>query len=503
MVSVLLAFVELAYVSLYKERVTSSTAFILMETNAEETKEYLLEYFSVEQLSWLLLFVIPSYFILRGVIKLVEEMTFLEALKAIKCDLKMLLSNVVVQKIKRFRAAVNANYFRKILFGLVVLFLGISIYIKDNHHNYFALFQLHSGYNEYLLEKEKYKANFTGELPAKIKTSLRNETGEDVDETYVLIIGESSTRRHFGIYDYYRPTTPKLNQLKNELAIFNDVISPHSHTIPSLGKVLTFGNRENPNEKYKGSVVQLMKSAGFKTYWISNQVPIGINETMVSMIAQAADYTHYTNLGGKKELRSLDERVLPFFKKVLKDKSTNKKFIIVHLLGTHTNYKNRYPEPYSKFKGQVKTPFPSEGVFETINEYDNAVLYNDYIVSEIITSVKAVADKADEKAFALYFSDHGEDVYETVQFTGHSESIGSIPMFEVPFVCWTNSQSDLKRMQSFSARPYMTDDLIFSLADLAGIDFDGMDFERSIFNDSFKVRDRIIRGNINYNSLAK
>jgi heptose-I-phosphate ethanolaminephosphotransferase len=50
-------------------------------------------------------------------------------------------------------------------------------------------------------------------------------------------------------------------------------------------------------------------------------------------------------------------------------------------------------------------------------EYDNSVLYNDYVVSEII---KCFADK---DAVVLYFSDHAIDLFETDEkYCGHALS---------------------------------------------------------------------------------
>ena len=58
--------------------------------------------------------------------------------------------------------------------------------------------------------------------------------------TYVFIVGESANRNHFSLYGYKRNTTPRLEAMRDELVIFDDVISPDTHTIPSLRKVLLF-----------------------------------------------------------------------------------------------------------------------------------------------------------------------------------------------------------------------------------------------------------------------
>ncbi len=499
--SLILTFFEVGYVSLYKERITPSTAFILLETNTNEVKEYLNEYFDFDIILLLFIMIIPSLFILKGTNKLIKQTTFKQVLLDMWGDIKSILDNKILLDIKKFIEKIYSNKLKKIVLGVVIIIAAISIYIKDNHHKYNALYQLYEGYENYLEEVKKYKVFADSDLDNDIFSSLKSLNSKEEKETYIIVIGESSTRNHFGVYNYYRNTTPELNKIKNELVIFKDVISPHTHTIPALEKVLTFGDRENPDFKFKGSIVQLMKKAGFKTYWISNQVPIGVNETLVALIAKKSDYIHFTNLGGAKELRTQDVRLLPYFENVLKD-SENKKFIVVHLLGTHTQYENRYPKEYDIFKEIPPTPFPSEKSYSTINEYDNAVLYNDFVLSEIIKKTKSQLKK-DEKTFILYFSDHGEDVYETVDFTGHSEVIGSRPMFEIPFIYWSNDKSKIDKFSKYVNRKYMTDDLIYSIADLTNLSFNGDDKTKSIFNDTLQPRERIIKNNIDYDNYFK
>src|SRR5690606_13563847 len=493
--TLLMAFFEAAYVSIYKERITTSTAFILLETNFSETKEYLYEYFTLGIFLLALIFLIPSVFILIGVKKAIQQYTFKSAFKAIFEDIRTLVIFIESLWLKTQHKAL-----KKWLIGVVLLVLGTVIYLKSNHHKYHAAFQLFSGYEKYQQEVEKYKAFFSdSEKSSYLKTVQKNKN--DDKETLIITIGESTTKHHLGIYGYHRNTTPNLAKINDELVVFNDVISPHTHTIPALEKVLTFGTTNNPSDKELGSLVQLVKAAGYKTYWISNQIPVGINETMVTMLSKAADYSYFTNLGGEKELHSLDERVLPIIKKALSDKSA-KKVIFVHLLGTHTQYKNRYPKSFNQFKDAPSTPFGTQQAFDAINQYDNAVLYNDFVISEIISLLKSNATP-NEKQQMIYFSDHGEDVYQTVDFNGHSESIGSYPMFEIPFVFWSNNKNKLEKYKPFADRKYMTDDFIYSVADLLNITFEGMQSENSIFHPTFQTKQRIVKQHIDFDTEIK
>ena len=58
-------------------------------------------------------------------------------------------------------------------------------------------------------------------------------------QTHIFIIGESATRNHMSIYGYPRNTTPVLDSLRDELAVFTNVISSHVQTQASLRVALT------------------------------------------------------------------------------------------------------------------------------------------------------------------------------------------------------------------------------------------------------------------------
>src|SRR5690606_39947201 len=81
--------------------------------------------------------------------------------------------------------------------------------------------------------------------------------------------------------------------------------------------------------------------------------------------------------------------------------------IFLHLEGCHISYHKKYPDSFNFFTDTPKTKFNSAKAHQTINEYDNAVRYNDFVVSEVIDLVK----KANKNSYVMYFSDHGEEVF--------------------------------------------------------------------------------------------
>ena len=202
------------------------------------------------------------------------------------------------------------------------------------------------------------------------------------------MIGESTSRKHMSLYGYPRETTPQLDALKaanRNLTVFNNVVASRPYTIEVLQQVLTFADQEHPDRFLTDpSLMNLMKQAGYKTFWITNQQTMTKRNTMLTTFAQQTDAQFYLNNQRSQNASQLDGAVLAPFAKVLDDPAP-KKFIVVHLLGTHMNYKYRYPADYARFVDRQGAPAAlSDDQVEVYNSYDNAVLYNDYVVSSLI-----------------------------------------------------------------------------------------------------------------------
>jgi len=340
-----------------------------------------------------------------------------------------------------------------------------------------------------------------GQLAKKRSENLTVTNSSENQQTYIVILGESTTRRHLQLYGYKRQTNPKLSAIKDNLLVFDSVISPNVHTILSVEKICTLSNFIEPNKKKNGSIVQLANQAGFKTYWISNQRPVGIHESIPTLISSAAQIKNYVATDNYSE-SIFDEALLPYINKALEDKE-KKKVIFVHLIGTHSRYGYRYPKDKAYFKDNPKTTFSNTAkAVETINEYDNAVRYNDSIVNAIIK----MAQRKKENSYVLYFSDHGDDVFDSSQtFLGHNEFHGTNPMYEVPFIFWASEEYKMNhdffgKREQITHRKYNLEDFIHTFSHLSDIDFDKRDLSRSIFSETFKPRPRIIKKGENYDT---
>ena len=456
---------ESGFYYLYDVNFNASTIFILSGSNLRETWSFLISQIDLTLVLFTAIMFIPLAFIIPHLVKQIRFFSWF------------------IKPPSKLRRLISAGV---LAIGIVGT-LYITGMIGQNLPYVFVKTSL-----QYSQQTNAYNNLGLSDKIGGFKNAIRRRS--DNNEIFVVVIGESHTRHKMSLYDYDRPTNPKLEALKDELVIFDQVISASTNTIKSLERSLTLANYEDSTAIQKGSIVQLFNSVGFKTYWLSNQRPLGINESLLSKIASSADESNFINMATTNLSTPFDGELLEPFDAAIDDPYP-KKIIFLHLLGNHIDYNKRYPEQFGVFETLGDK---HQDIEEIIDAYDNATIYNDYILSEIIKRLKSKGSES----FMLYFSDHGEEVYQTKDLYGHSEEDASTPMYDVPFILWQSE--DFKKNRPFRFRPYrkyMTDDLLHSIGHLANIKYDAYEAERSVFSIYYRNRTRYIQGDIDYDKL--
>ncbi len=258
-------------------------------------------------------------------------------------------------------------------------------------------------------------ANWKRELEKRRVGPLAAETSR-ADETYLVVIGESASRRHWSLYGYDRNTTPEMEAIP-DLRVFRDVVSTHSHTGPALTKALTASLASDAHTYASPGILDLANAAGFTTYWLSNQQRMGPWDNPVSILAEAAARKTFLNYGFGKSLRSggYDEALLPALAEALEAPGSSK-LIVLHLMGSHFPYSARYPKAFAKFSGAGKA----------IDAYDDSIAYVDHLLGRLFR----MAERAGVDG-VVYFSDHGEDVSSGL---AHNSSRMTKAMVEIPLL---------------------------------------------------------------------
>lgn len=463
--SVLLAFtlipsaVLLGYL-LFAEVLLSDTSMTtLFETNPDESKEFMTHYMS----PWII----------------------------IGIALYILLPVIMIFKMKHISFHRVGDHKRLFFVCISLLFLCLALEPVAQRIYFVDFYRTYADYKIRTKAEEKaIMLRQSEEFEVKLQE-------EKAPQTLVVVIGESLSRHHMSLYGYERNTNPLLNTKKSSLKIYNDITSPQVHTIPALRSILTFADDKHPEYLIqRPSLFELFNRGGYETYHISNQ-PFENTDSSYEPFFKLANHKFDLSKGNQP-----DGVILNTLEETLKDK--NRKLIVIHLMGNHTVYRLRYPKSFDFFNHQqhpLQTTFELNDEARTvIDEYDNSVLYNDYLITTIIEML----EKQSESCAMLYFSDHGDEVYDYRDFAGHSYEKTSTYMCEVPFIVWTSKTFNQKRKDLLfrTDRPYSTTDMLYSLSDMAGLKYNGYDDSRSIFSSQFSPRERKI-GNLSYEVVVE
>ena len=331
---------------------------------------------------------------------------------------------------------------------------------------------------------------FMRDVNHKVSATLRQDSVPSI----VVIIGESFSIYHSSLYGYSKPTNPLLSNRANEgsLIVFDNVVSGSDHTGVVLSLVFRVTGSNEPNTN---SVLfpTFFKKTGFKTALLDNQY--FVNKGFSWIIDGGLTDIMFDYRNPKKVDQDIDLiPLIPDF--------ADPQMIIVHLMGQHFNYDIRYPQEYKRFTANNYSTDLSEDEREVIAHYDNATLYNDFIVDSIIKKFE------DKNCLVVYFSDHGEEIYEIDDFMGHGNATKRPTInyqVRVPFMIWASPRfraaypDVTQRIKESAHNPIMTDDLPHFLFDVAGIDTKYYCPELSFINDKYQTsKPRIILGDINY-----
>lgn len=249
------------------------------------------------------------------------------------------------------------------------------------------------------------------------------------------------------------------------------------HTVDAFRQHMsTYGTEGSSSEAWNTApnIIEVARLAGYHTVWFSNQKRAGRYENVISRFAQFADESYFTD----EDVLTLaidagnlwDERLLPLVAEHLPP-AGEKSMLMIHLMGSHPAYSGRYNHDFNHFTSADYASYP-EHQRDKLRHYDNSVLYNDWIIDEIIRLTNG------RKAMLLYFSDHGSDLYESdADYAGHardnaeSQQMGT----RVPLLIYTSpelrqSAPELQRRID-GASPhqwYNTTNIIYTVNDILG-----------------------------------
>lgn len=369
------------YFALYHSCITTSGALLIFQTGPAETLEY---------------------FHSLGIGRIVFIALFVALLIG-----GLLFANYTQKTLPR------TPVYRKILplLSLLIIFPSVGALGEEIFPQAFPI-RTFIDTHDYMERSALYAENHDGKFAALQAVQLNPSESPN---TVVVVIGESETRTLMHAFNpNHVENTPWLTAMKedSDFTLFSNAYSCVWYTVPVLERALTEANFYN-NKEFNSSIsiLDMAKKAGYKTYWFSNQGSIGVADTPITLVAKTADVSEWVDQELKQS--TMDGALLQFLQRV---DPNEKNFVVLHLMGSHIEYRNRYPKEFQVF---------NDGTVNQQADFDNTVLYTDWVLSQIFEYAK---ENLNLDAM-IYFSDHGSDPDKGRQPDDISFKVLRIPMF--------------------------------------------------------------------------
>ncbi|HLK27701.1 MAG TPA: phosphoethanolamine transferase [Puia sp.] len=465
---------NLAYVLIFNSTITEATILMVVNTSRNEAGELLSGYLNV-----LIIFII----------------TYLVALFLLFRKSPNAISSTKAKLISLFSLA----------------FLALSPFVLYDHKtNYygnlrnkidnifpFTLFNsIETIYeqNQFIKATEKERDKFV--FSSKQDSSITDK------QVHILIIGESCRYDHWGINGYQRNTSPLLSKRKNFIS-FSNVASSCYMTELAVPLLLTGVGAEHFDlHNTRKSMIGAFEESGFSSHWITNQSDIGANIKIHSLEANNMHYL-LSDFRSTKHVHR-DMELIGILKKILAEPD-QKKFIVIHTLGSHYNYSTRYPDKFDVFTPSNKT-VPTKVTDKSsknilVNSYDNSILYTDAVIDSIITTVTNLNNFAS----VTFLSDHGEDLLDDSRdFTDHGHaSPPSKYVAHIPFFIWYSNKlanaypEKVSNLLQHKDSLISSENLINTMTGLVGIHYPTQDSLKDISGKYFQNNKQLILGESN------
>lgn len=267
-------------------------------------------------------------------------------------------------------------------------------------------------------------------------------------ELMILVVGETARADRFSLNGYHRETNPML--AKQDVLSLSNVSSCGTSTsvsVPCLFSNLGRDGYDKEKALNQQNALDVLFENGVQILWRDNNS----DSKGVATRMKYEDFKSPT-LNSICEGECRDIGMLNGLDNYIEARKGKDILIVLHQMGNHgPEYYRRYPKEFEKFKPMCMTGELRDCSQQEIdNSYDNAILYTDYFLSNVIDLLKKYDDS--HATAMLYVSDHGESLGEH-GFYLHAAPYMIAPKEQthVPAIVWMGKHFDYKLDQ---LKPY-------------------------------------------------
>jgi lipid A ethanolaminephosphotransferase len=275
-------------------------------------------------------------------------------------------------------------------------------------------------------------------------------------------VGETARADRFSLNGYKRETNPLLS--KQDIVSLKNVTSCGTSTGVSVPCMFSsLGRKHYDKEKAlaQENALDLLTKNGIEVMWRDNNSD---SKGVATRIHYEDFKTPTHNPVCKGECRDIG--MLSGLDEYIQKHADKDIFIVLHQMGNHgPEYYRRYPKEFERFKPTCQNGELRDCSQEEIdNAYDNAILYTDYFLSEVIQFLKKY--DANHETAMLYMADHGESLGEHgIYLHAAPYLIAPKEQTHVPAIVWFGKSFDynLSDIKFYEKYPLSHDDLFCTL----------------------------------------
>lgn len=287
-----------------------------------------------------------------------------------------------------------------------------------------------------------YKIKLTTNLPYKaigLDAKMQKNYASDKPDLLVLVIGETARGMNYQLNGYAKNTNPYT--IKQNVVSFPHVSSCGTATrvsVPCLFSNMSRVEFVDFVAAHRDNLLDILKRLGMDPVWVENNTTGGCQGICKRITT--------VDFGGQQ-----DEVVIAELARQLEKKQGKDSVIVLHLNGSHgPDYYAKYPKQFARF-----TPYCEKNELRLcdkealLNAYDNTILYTDYVLSQLIETLKKQQNRWN--SVLLYTSDHGESMGEHGLY-GHCApySIAPKEQTHVPLIVWMSDSFAVEKRVSIN-----------------------------------------------------
>jgi lipid A ethanolaminephosphotransferase len=268
-------------------------------------------------------------------------------------------------------------------------------------------------------------------------------------ELIIMVVGETARRDRFSLNGYPRVTNPALTKEKNVISYTNISACGTSTktSVPCMFSLLGRETYSSDSANGMENVLDVLRNVGVSVLWRDNNSSAkGVADRILYEDFKAPTVNSICD----SECR--DVGMLQGLQGFI-DEQHGDILIVLHQMGNHgPAYFKRYPPEFEQFSPACHSEELSEcSDAEISNAYDNAILYTDYFLSQVIALLKDNTPQFETAM--LYVSDHGESLGERgLYLHGLPYSIAPPEQTDVPVIVWIGDSSDIDMLSALELK---------------------------------------------------